>query len=834
MIYNSDGSVANIQALHDAAVNGDTITIPSGSFTWITTLHITKGITLMGAGLGVTNITLSGHPILWVTKNATNVTRVQDMSFSVTGGAGTLPDPILLDGTWPTGQPIIFQRIGVTLNGASLISCDVCGGVVFSNINFSGQWNDFFISVKDQVNTSSWTTADSIGTNDTDGTKNIYIEDSTFTGGSNGIIDCDDNCRVVMRHNIFSECGGFNSHGKDTSTYGGRHFELYSNSFLFPDHTCLNGNTSLSNINQFIWIRGGTGVIYNNNLDHLSSQCWGTKPEIRISIRGAEDARPQGTCMQVAYPVPHQCGRNYSTVEFTDPIWFWGNIANQTTCVAFGGWAWGNPCSFDWNTFFQWGRDGANTALTLPIVLPSAGGSVDATGGTAKPGYTAYTYPHPLLAVTTGCTVPNFIGRKIRVATSLWTTAGFDALNITLEGNLGDTIKTQTLPAGSTGQCSSAVITVSRRAPQTPPNPVDPGQISGISTTTGKVDVNYIKPGVKVKHQPPFFSTNPARRTLGFFYLWPAFSDSGHVPDFSQCNGLANPFMSGILLRETWALIEPNLDGNYDWSYLDGCVAACASAGKLFSFQHLAGYYSPTPLFSEPDVNFLDLTTVGNTAINWDSVTQTHYQALHTAMAARYKNNRYMGYVVMSLVGRASESFLTNNQDPEDYTEATNLAIDMGYDSAEAAWVAGTKWNIDMMIAKWSPVPVVFTTGVPFPTDAGTAAQLEVINYGNGSVHSNYRGKFGVRRNDISHAGPPDNSYVNITSPYCKASGYQPTQTQRTNDPSPPTFFGQMVTRGTNYLSNKKGILEVFPGDVDPWNTEPATATILANANWST
>jgi hypothetical protein len=158
----------------------------------------------------------------------------------------------------------------------------------------------------------------------------------------------------------------------------------------------------------------------------------------------------------------------------------------------------------------------------------------------------------------------------------------------------------------------------------------------------------------------------------------------------------------------------------------------------------------------------------------------------------------------------------------------------MGYDSAEDAWIAGTKWNIDMMISNWWPVPVVFTTGVPFPTDEGTAAQLTVINYGNSASNPNYRGKFGVRRNDISHGGPPDNSFVSITSPFCPASGYQPTQTQRTNDPSPPTFFGQMVDRGTGYLNHKKGILEVFPGDVDPWNTEPDTATILANANWQT
>ena len=47
----SDGSVASIQSIHDTqAVDGDTITVPAGSFPWTTTVIITKSITLQGAG----------------------------------------------------------------------------------------------------------------------------------------------------------------------------------------------------------------------------------------------------------------------------------------------------------------------------------------------------------------------------------------------------------------------------------------------------------------------------------------------------------------------------------------------------------------------------------------------------------------------------------------------------------------------------------------------------------------------------------------------------------------------------------------------------------------
>ena len=48
--WQSDGSLANVRAIHDAATthNGDTITIPSGTFTWTGGLAITKSITLSG------------------------------------------------------------------------------------------------------------------------------------------------------------------------------------------------------------------------------------------------------------------------------------------------------------------------------------------------------------------------------------------------------------------------------------------------------------------------------------------------------------------------------------------------------------------------------------------------------------------------------------------------------------------------------------------------------------------------------------------------------------------------------------------------------------------
>jgi hypothetical protein len=51
-VYQSDGSAASVQSLHRRASNGDTITLPSGTFTWSTPVTISKAIKLQGEGSG--------------------------------------------------------------------------------------------------------------------------------------------------------------------------------------------------------------------------------------------------------------------------------------------------------------------------------------------------------------------------------------------------------------------------------------------------------------------------------------------------------------------------------------------------------------------------------------------------------------------------------------------------------------------------------------------------------------------------------------------------------------------------------------------------------------
>lgn len=116
------------------------------------------------------------------------------------------------------------------------------------------------------------------------------------------------------------------------------------------------------------------------------------------SPRGAEDIRPQGSCASVSYPVPAQIGQNYNgTAYFTDPIYIWGNTGAQEMNAD---WGWGNPCGLTFSDFWQEGRD---------YVL-----------GTAKPSYTAYTYPHPLVDAveTPSASSTSTIGGKVSIGGS--------------------------------------------------------------------------------------------------------------------------------------------------------------------------------------------------------------------------------------------------------------------------------------------------------------------------------------------------------------------------------------------------------------------------------
>ncbi|HEY1581367.1 MAG TPA: hypothetical protein VGF82_30225, partial [Terracidiphilus sp.] len=98
-VYHSDGSAINVQFIHDTlAQNGDTITLPPGTFTWATGVTISKIITLQGQGTGtgggdqtvIIDNYASGQPLLNFQAGSPSPSRITGMT--VQSGSGSIKD----------------------------------------------------------------------------------------------------------------------------------------------------------------------------------------------------------------------------------------------------------------------------------------------------------------------------------------------------------------------------------------------------------------------------------------------------------------------------------------------------------------------------------------------------------------------------------------------------------------------------------------------------------------------------------------------------------------------------------------------------------------------
>jgi len=420
-IFNVAATQSAIQTAHDNSlcVAGDTIQVDPGTFD-CTSLSISKAITLSGTstepaarpakgcGASTTNMAFVGASnSVVITKQAAGQIVIRGFNLSTRyDGAGN--KPVLITGPWAT-CPVIFYNNNCNIYANTMVECYVPGGMIWSRNTMAANYNAGPFTVKDATNSyGSWTSDPTMGSADTTGLLNHYFEDNIMVGSTNGIMDADDGCRIVHRYNDLTY-GMFNSHGYDTSRYGLRHFEIYENTYDRGDPDTLLGIESgdsqrYGNVVQVIWIRGGTGVVYNNSLEEIASGTWGAcptscKPMIRISGRAYQEPGlitvsdvdlTAKTCGTLVYPERRQPGQSYvGGIQTTDPIYFWGNTnpagggssSTWDDALIVEGWG-GASCGGDITVWLASGRDYINPALS---------------GGSAKAGYTAYTYPHPLI-----------------------------------------------------------------------------------------------------------------------------------------------------------------------------------------------------------------------------------------------------------------------------------------------------------------------------------------------------------------------------------------------------------------------------------------------------
>jgi hypothetical protein len=350
-----------VQTAINSAVSGDIVAVPAGSCSW-SNLIIPSGkkITLQGAGPSSTIISGSGGTALDMTNSGSRVTgfAFNEAEIKVDG------DDWRIDHCKFSSSRAFFDAVTVfgsreNTHPRGLIDHNEIRNqriVVFG-------WNSLNANVL-------WSQPLGLG-----GPQMVFVEDNTFTGTQwASAVDGNYGGRYVFRYNTLT-----NMYIEAHSLQGDheravRSWEIYNN--------------TISQSGVAMWtpffVRGGTGVIYNNTI----SGAWGFPGITLDNVRSFDARGAAGLCngnslwdgnqLSNGWPCRDQIGRSKDQWTWTsanpyppqasEPAYFWNNRLN-----------------------------GSNTSVQIHNGTDAwivAGR--DFFNNTAKPGYAPYQYPHPL------------------------------------------------------------------------------------------------------------------------------------------------------------------------------------------------------------------------------------------------------------------------------------------------------------------------------------------------------------------------------------------------------------------------------------------------------
>lgn len=366
----ASASRADVNDCVTAATDCDTILIPNGTATWTTGISTSKQVwiraqnyTPTSGGDTTRNVVLtnnSSEPMFTLTSG--NTCHIALSGIRIDEGTST-ENAVALEGTG-TKVPLISdmyfevdQRNG-TSTTVSVLNASSLGAVIwntrFQGIGTGGTGGVGPDGASWAVHSPrDWETASTMGTLDTDGSINVYLEDSSCENVGQ-FPDIDDNGRVVIRYTTYDGCSGL-THGF-TSTWGGRHWEYYNVTFSVTEEE-RNHN------GRYFWIRAGTGVFTDNVVNNSANPgAYGNVDAFSIG-----DNTSPGS-----YLMPRQPGAGHDGMDdVSDPIYSWNNSGARAS-------AWGyQDDPGGWEAIVVEDRD---------VFIENG----------AKPGYSKYTYPHPL------------------------------------------------------------------------------------------------------------------------------------------------------------------------------------------------------------------------------------------------------------------------------------------------------------------------------------------------------------------------------------------------------------------------------------------------------
>lgn len=248
---------------------------------------------------------------------------------------------------------------------------------------------------------TAWAGPSFFGMNDTNGQHNFYVEDSDFHAYLNAT-DNDEGARTVFRYNMLDNAG-FGTHGADTGPFGSRYFEFYNNVGVFESYN----NLTTFPMNWWMFVRGGTYIVDNNTLPALTSTDFGTKSDINMTVMNLQRNAGPNPCWGGGYYAPHQVGMGYVTGTGTDgagqstySVSSYGFPTPQYVGDSEPGYIWGNSRQPLTNVgVSDYGLTNSDSCTGSALGVTGnyvAAGRDYFNGSTVKPGYTPYTYPHPL------------------------------------------------------------------------------------------------------------------------------------------------------------------------------------------------------------------------------------------------------------------------------------------------------------------------------------------------------------------------------------------------------------------------------------------------------
>lgn len=377
-------SRADVGGAIDNAKNGDTVLIPAGHCTWASNLTIKgKYLTIRGAGIDETVITdgvsKAKYPnvpqvLVW-TMPLSGLSRLSGMTFQ----GGDIPDSankgmVLISGSSHQFR-VDHNKFIPTQTSALMVIGNHWGVVDHNTFDLSANHGYGVYIHGEGFGDESWAEGSTLGTE-----QNVFIEDNVFTQNqSKGYFypgqDGWSGHRIVVRYNTFKNTKAAN-HGTETSGRwrSARQFEYYNNTWTLD----MWGHFEPAAIS----IRGGTGVVFNNSV-HVSNGMTNNVVEFKY-LRANAAHSPWGQCPNTWDLSADRCldqpgvgkgkllsGFSPSKGEWPDqaddPAYAWNNRVNGKI----------SPPISPTPTVVRMGRD----------VIHSP-----------KPGYTPYTYPHPLTA----------------------------------------------------------------------------------------------------------------------------------------------------------------------------------------------------------------------------------------------------------------------------------------------------------------------------------------------------------------------------------------------------------------------------------------------------